>query len=87
MRLQPTQQPERLGMQVPGPGDQETLENARTSLGDAYRSLYLVVKKIDAEPFQDSPAQISVHAALVAVRFAGKCVADALNGSRKDGPL
>ena len=82
MTLEPTEAPEHIGMQVPGPREQEKLLEAQNHLRDAYRLLDAVRKAIAGERVKDSPAQVALKASVAAVKFAGVALSDTVKGSR-----
>ena len=83
MTLEPTKEPEHLGMQVPGPGEQPALVQAQHHLRLAYQLLETVRKAIDVEHVKDSPAQVALKASVAAVKFAGVALSDTINGARR----
>lgn len=83
MQLEPTEAPEHIGMQVPGPREQEKLLQAQNHLREAYRLLAFVRKAIASEPVKDSPAQQALRASVVAVKYAGSSLSDSIKGARR----
>ena len=83
MKLLPTQAPEHLGMQTPGPGDSESLEKAQNHLREAFRAVQRVCNAIESEEVTQSPAQVSLRACKYAIEFAGVSLSDSIDGARR----
>lgn len=80
--LAPSAPGERVGMMVPGPDEAPAMEQARAHMRKAWELLSPCVKALGTEPFQDSPAQVAMRAALAALGYAGSTLGHALDGAR-----